>query len=131
MQLRDEIIEAVVHGRIQRPHWHPHGKPYFPTIGTCLVCDGVKSCSEVLQDDGTRLQPTPEEAFMLALVEHGTYLAQWQGSDVGNATIFPHRCTCACDHSWEHMPSAPSVMAGDHVVRCTKCNLVTGYDSSD
>lgn len=131
MEIRQEIIDAVLYGKNQRHVHYKHGQPYFPTICVCLICHGVRDASKVMLDDGTSLQPTPDEAFMLALVEHGTYIEKWAGSNVGNANNFPTRCTCKCEHVWEQTSRPPTPYSGLHTVKCQKCGMETGYDTSD
>ena len=109
-----------------------HGRVKFPTLASC-VCGGINRCSNPNENYST--DPTGEKhwvndrdlAYQVAVLQHGYYLAKWEGQNVANKEYFPKACTCTCDHEIEN--STPR--AYFHVATCTKCGMSSGGDSSD
>lgn len=129
-EIRPEIIELIMTGF--RPSYYVQGEPYYPTICVCAVCSGVTGACSVRSADGqTWIEPTKEEAFMLALAEHGMYVEKWKGHNVGNSNHFPHLCECACQHVWRETSRPPTPRSGIHTSRCIKCGITNMYDTSD
>jgi hypothetical protein len=99
----------------------PDGRMKFPTICVCLECGGVTGAV------GNDLEYSAEVGLTIALIQHGYYLKCWEGENVANADIYPHRCTCKCKHKWEETEASH----WGHVVVCTKCRIKRVVDSSD
>lgn len=99
------------------------GVPDFPTLVACWACGGIRATFR----DGVS-NPDKDLAYAVALLQHGYYVAKWEGHRVLNSTCFPTRCTCTCAHA-----RATEVTIGRclHRVTCPDCGAGTVQDSSD
>lgn len=102
----------------------PSGSPHFPTFTVCPRCYG----STGWYSPRTGSVHNRTAANQLRLLQHGYYLAKWEGRNVGNSRIIPHPCTCECDHAWVDGQSRAMF---DHETVCTECGASVRYDSSD
>lgn len=98
MSVAEERTRYIL-GHIGR--W-PDGRWHFPTLASCLVCDGLTS---IVRRHPETVRYEPEDALHIALVEHGYLLSEWHqaGANVANAFIVPKACTCGHLHQWENI----------------------------
>lgn len=107
--------------------------PDFPTICACWVCGGVKAAiryGTVPDATGYLGMETlgRDDAYAMALLQHGYYIAKWEGQNVLNRTLIPTKCTCVCDHANTTERSAGHML---HEWTCPGCGATSVFDSSD
>ena len=100
-----------------------NGITKFPTICKCCVCGGVIGCSKL----GMGLVEDKHLATSLAQIQHGYYLAKWEGMNVASKDIWPFRCECKCDHEFTEESEGHCL----HKLTCKNCGIVVRTDSSD
>jgi len=109
-------------------HW-PDGRLKFPTLCGCLKCDGMTS---IVRGYPEEQRYEPEEATRIALIQHGYYLAQWEGQNVANAFHVPHPCTCGHLHDFERSYDDNLPPWNRTRLTCKVCGYSQGKpDSSD
>lgn len=89
----------------------------FPTLTKCIICDGICETKEL----------STEEAFLVAALQHGFYLAKWEGQNVANSDFFPFPCICKCKHVFNERTVGRCL----HRWTCEKCEVSLVVDSSD
>lgn len=100
------------------------GKPDFPTFVACWVCGGIKGYYSFERGDCR----DKDLAHAMALVQHGYYIAKWEGDNVANRSIFPTKCVCACAHANTKEEGVGRCL---HRWTCADCGASGVYDSSD
>jgi Zn finger protein HypA/HybF involved in hydrogenase expression len=95
----------------------------WPRIKKCDVCHGVKSAVVEGKEVGA------VEALNIAMLEHGFWMAKWEGKNVSNIKFIPNACVCDCDHDFK-TDNSEKTFAFEHRYKCTKCGKVIIQDSS-
>lgn len=95
---------------------------HFPTLCKCLACHGFRS----VVTHGDIEPPTKQEAYEIALIQHGYRMAKWEGKRILSIDTYPEKCTCTCKHQWKEIRTRGFL----HTVKCEKCGKTLTYDSS-
>lgn len=130
-EVREEVCREIIAGYKPGSHFKMH-EPWFPTICVCLVCGGVTGSTGLKYNQGKPgIELTKEEAFIVACVQHGTYVEKWKDMNCGNSFDFPHLCQCECKHEFQETMRPPTPRSGLHRSKCRKCGIEMEYDTSD
>jgi len=103
------------------------GRTQFPTLTACLKCEGING---IYIGPNQNVKPaTKQEAYEIALIQYGYYLAKWEGENAYSHP--PHICTCKCKHEWEEIDNPSNLnFPMIHTYRCKKCGHIRTVDSS-
>jgi predicted SprT family Zn-dependent metalloprotease len=115
MTLKEKLNELIT---------EQNGLTKFPTLVGCCICHGMTGVY-------TRTKGSINDktlATTIAQIQHGYYLAKWEGRNVANKSIFPFACTCECDHEWGNTRNVGHCL---NESTCKKCGTTVTLDSSD